>query len=348
MKEKLKDFWSGKRVLITGHTGFKGSWLSVFLNYLGAEIHGISRETKPGIYDKAEIKSLCESENIIDISEHNTDKLNKIVNSVNPDIVFHFAAQSLVIKSYEDPKDTIYSNVIGTYNVLEAVNNNDSIKSLIIATTDKVYKYPEKNNNEEAELGGKDFYSSSKVSAELIVQSFINSIKRKNLGISVVRSGNVIGGGDRSENRLITDLVISLTNSNDFTLRMPESIRPWQYILDSLHGYLLVAQSNYLSNESEVYNLNSDLNNKYNTENIAKLMIDRWGSKNNIIYENNENYKEVSKLVIDSNKAKKKLNWTPKYNIEKTIEEIVDWEKNYMKNEGIDFSTKQVSNFLEN
>ena len=346
MKKQLEDFWKDKVVIITGHTGFKGSWLTLFLKHLGAEVHGISREKKNGIYEKAKIGEICSSENFLDISNFDTSEIEKIIKSISPDVVFHFAAQSLVIKSYEDPKDTIYSNIIGTYNIMESVNASNC-RSLVIATTDKVYKYPEKNNIETSELGGKDFYSSTKVSAELLIQSYISSAKRSELSISVVRSGNVIGGGDRSENRLLTDLVDSLLNSTDFHLRMPKSIRPWQYILDSLSGYLLIAERTFINNESEIYNLNSDLNNSYNTESIAKLMIQNWGTENKIIIKNEDQYKEVKELVINSGKAKEKLDWVPKYEMEEIIQEIINWEKNYIKVEGPEFSLKQIKKYIE-
>jgi CDP-glucose 4,6-dehydratase len=349
MSSDLFSFWTGKNVLITGHTGFKGSWLTVLLHYLGAEVHGISREKKEGIYTKANISSLCKTEYFLDISKKNKEDIDKIIAIINPEIVFHFAAQSLVIKSYEDPSDTVYSNIIGTFNILESANLNNSIKTLVIATTDKVYKYPNAENKEDSELGGQDFYSSTKVSAELLIRSYINSQKRNGLSISVIRSGNVIGGGDRAENRLITDLVKSLTESKDFTLRMPKSIRPWQYVLDSLVGYIMVAESSYKNNESEIYNLNSELNNKYNSQQISQIMFDTWKpNKNKVqILQNTEiEYKEVDILKINSKKAKKKLNWYAKYNIQKIIEEIVSWEKHHIENNGPEFSISQVEEFL--
>ena len=193
---------------------------------------------KNGIYNIANISELFEDEYFFDIGGDSSDELDRVLNEIKPEFIFHFAAQSLVIKSYSDPKDTIYSNIIGTYNILESSNKVSNVKSLIIATTDKVYKNPNQDNHEN-ELGGDDFYSASKVSAEL-TKVFYQSFKNKNLNISVVRSG-VIGGGDRSENRLITDLADKLSNNENVTIRMPNSTRPWQYILDSLNGYLKIA-----------------------------------------------------------------------------------------------------------
>ena len=347
MNDNLNNFWNNKKVLITGHTGFKGSWLTIFLNYLGSEVHGLSREEKPGIYSIANVKELLSSETKADISTYDIDDLNTAISKISPDIVFHLAAQSLVIKSYEDPKDTVYSNVIGTYNVLDSINKSQNTKSLIIATTDKVYKYPEKENKEDAEIGGSDFYSATKSSAELLINAFINSSKNNSLNVSVVRSGNVIGGGDRSENRLMTDLVMALNNDQNFNLRMPESIRPWQYILDSLHGYLLIGQENFEEEKSEIYNLNSKINNDYNSRKIAELMFTNWGTSKEIIFQTDKMYKEVDKLTIDSSKATKNLNWMPKYSVEETVEEIVQWEKYYKKNSGCDYSLNQIKKFIE-
>ena len=349
MKQDLKKFWKNKKVLITGHTGFKGSWLTVFLYFLGAELYGISREEKDGIYKLASISDLCKKEFFLDISDNNLKKLEEIVFSVKPDIVFHFAAQSLVIRGYEDPRDTVNSNINGTFNILDSINTCTTVKTLIIATTDKVYKYPEQNNSENSELGGKDFYSATKVSAELIIQSFINSPKRKDLSITVVRSGNVIGGGDRAENRLITDLVKSLLESKNFTLRMPKSVRPWQFILDSLFGYIKIAENSYEHNESEIFNLNSELNNNYDVEMIAEIMVKKWSPKEDailILKADSTEHKEVDVLRINSKKARKKLNWSAKYNIEKTVDEIINWEKNYEHDSGPDYSISQVAEYL--
>ncbi len=347
MNDNLNNFWNNKKVLITGHTGFKGSWLTIFLNYLGSEVHGLSREEKPGIYSMANVKKLLRSETKADISTYDTGILSTAISKISPDIVFHLAAQSLVIKSYEDPKDTVYSNVIGTYNVLDSINKSENTKSLIIATTDKVYKHPEKENKEEEEIGGSDFYSATKSSAELLINAFNNSSKNNSLNVSVVRSGNVIGGGDRSENRLMTDLITALNNDQNFNIRMPESIRPWQYILDSLHGYLLIGQENFEKQKSEIYNLNSKINNEYNSRKIAELVFNNWGTKKEIIIQTDVNYKEVDKLTIDSSKAIKNLNWMPKYSVEETVEEIVQWEKYHKKNSDCDYSLSQIKKFMQ-
>ena len=205
------DFWKNKKVLITGHTGFKGSWLGIFLKSLNCEIFGLSRETIEGIYQKANLKSIYSQEFFNDISIQNFTENFKEIKKINPDIVFHFAAQSLVYKGYQDPLDTLNSNIIGTFQVLNEISKCSNTKSAIVSTTDKVYKNSEFDNVEESPLGGKDFYSSSKVGQENVIEAF--SRLGYELNISVVRSGNVIGGGDRAEKRLATDLIESLISN---------------------------------------------------------------------------------------------------------------------------------------
>ena len=348
MTQNRNNFFKGKRVLITGHTGFKGSWLTIVLHYLGAAVSGVSREKKEGIYTIANIHNLLASEYFYDIGAKSTKNLEKVMNEVNPEIVFHFAAQSLVIQSYKNPKDTIFSNIIGTYNVLESSNNSQEIRTLVVSTTDKVYRNPNSRNDENSDLGGKDFYSTSKVSAEIIIDSFINIFKKEDLNISIVRSGNVIGGGDRSENRIMTDILNDLKLEKDILLRMPNATRPWQYILDSIDGYLKIAEENYTNRVSEIYNLNSVTNNKYTVKKITELMIEKWESKSKIVLETNKTYNEVENLTINSEKAKEKLGWRAKTSIEQTINKIIAWEKHYLVNSAPDFCLDEVDNYYKN
>ena len=349
MINNFKNFWDSKKIVITGHTGFKGSWLSLFLSNLNAEIHGISREEKDGIYTLGNIKNIFESEAFLDISNSNTGNLDKLINDINPEIIFHFAAQSLVIEGYENPKDTIYSNIIGTYNMMESVNKVSSAKSLVISTTDKVYKYSNLDNIENSELGGKGYYSASKVAVENIISAFINSSKNKNLNISTVRSGNVIGGGDRAPNRLLTDFIEAVITDKDFVLRMPYAIRPWQYVLDSIFGYLLIAENNFNNNNSDIFNLNSKINNKFNSQYLSETFINTWEADIKIITDKDQKYKEVDVLTINSEKAKNKLGWEPIYNIPETIKNIVDWEKAHLlpDNNTSEFSLKQINEYLD-
>jgi CDP-glucose 4,6-dehydratase len=349
MLDNLKKFWGSKKIVITGHTGFKGSWLSLFLKHLDAEIHGISREEKDGIYKLGNLKHIFESEVFLDISDSDSKILYETISKINPDIVFHFAAQSLVIEGYKNPRDTIYSNIIGTFNILEVVSKVDTVKSLIISTTDKVYKFSHLDNTENSELGGKGFYSASKVAVENIIIAFNNSFISNNLKVSTVRSGNVIGGGDRASNRLLTDLTNSVITNQDFTLRMPNSIRPWQYVLDSIFGYLLIAEDNFTNNISDTFNLNSKINNKFTSQYLTERFIEIWGSEIKIITDGNQKYKEVDVLKINSKKAKDKLGWEPLYDIPETINNIVNWEKAHLSanSNNPEFSLRQVDDYIK-
>ena len=339
-------FWKNKKVLITGHTGFKGSWLGIFLKNLDSEIYGISREDKKGLYQMANLKNIYEDELFFDLSSTDTASNFQQIEKINPDIVFHFAAQSLVYQGYKNPLDTLNSNIIGTFNVLNEISKCPDTKSVIVSTTDKVYKNSEFDNVEESPLGGKDFYSSSKVGQENVIEAF--SRLDNQLEISVVRSGNVIGGGDRAEKRLATDLIESLIANKNFILRKPKSIRPWQHVFDSIYGYLLVAQENYLDEKSEIYNLNSEINNKYDAEYLSKKFIELWDSKISIEIEKNEEFKEVDTLIINSSKAKDKLGWKPILPIDEMINETVLWEKQYINDTSPDFSLNQANNYLNN
>ena len=237
----MNSFWKNKNVLVTGHTGFKGSWLVLFLKYFDANVLGISSEKKDGVYDLTNLSSVVDSEEFINLAEDNTT-LESCVASFSPDIIFHFAAQSLVIEGYENPLKTVKSNVVAPMNLIDAINKINENATFVIATTDKVYKNPSNDNTETSELGGLDFYSNSKVSKELLIDAFVNHPDFSKLNLNKVRSGNVIGGGERAKNRLFTDLIYSFNNNLPIEIRNPEHIRPWQYILDSLYGYLLIAK----------------------------------------------------------------------------------------------------------
>jgi len=340
------EFWNNKKVLITGHTGFKGAWLTSFLYTQNCDLFGISKSKKDGVYKLASVSKLMKKEYIFDINECDQKKIDNIFNSINPDIAFHFAAQSIVSESYNNPFNTLNTNAMGTYKILNASNKTQSLRTLIIATTDKVYKVPSKLNIETDELGGTDYYSISKVMAEIIIKSFIEIEKRKDLNISIARSGNVLGGGDRGSNRLLTDLVESCIKNKAFTSRNPQSIRPWQYILDSIYGYILLAQYSEELKVSEIFNLNSKINNKYKSLQLAELFLDSWGNKNKILLENEKNFEEVEALKLNSNKAKAKLNWTASFDVREAIHETVKWEKHYINSNDSEYTLNHIKDYL--
>ena len=249
-------FWKNKKVLVTGHTGFKGRWLSVFLEILGADVHGLSIKSD----DKKIFYSLLDRNYYCDIQNFN--KLKKIVNKIQPEIIFHLAAQSLVLPGYKKVLDTYSTNFMGSINLLEIAKHSKKTKAILVTTTDKVYKNY-KNNiefTEKSELGGKDPYSASKAALEVAIQSFIEVSVHKEIRIASLRAGNVIGGGDYAKNRIMTDLVnFELKNKKKLEIRNPESIRPWQYVLDEVSGYIKLAENLY-KNEKFIgsYNFGPD------------------------------------------------------------------------------------------
>ena len=341
----LKDFYRNKKVLITGHSGFKGSWLALTLFGLGAELYGLSdMSVESGIYKVLKKNKIFKNEYINDITDE--DFVKKTLINQNYDIVFHFAAQGLVSKASEDPKNTILTNVLGTYNVLNATNLNKNIENLIIATTDKVYEEHNAQNTENFKLGGKEFYSASKASSEHIISAFNNTSKRSDLNVGVVRAGNVLGGGDYGKDRVLTDVINSIKSNQNILLRNPKSIRPWQYVLDSIFGYLLVGEYCNENKKSDIFNLNSTTNNKVTVKEFVDKLIECWSlsekieiqiDQNNILYES-----EV--LTIDSTKAKNILGWQPNKEISDICEHIVAYEKNDNK---FNWAVNHINEFID-
>ena len=336
----MKNFWNKKKVLITGHTGFKGSWLSLMLLNFGAQIYGISLSPKKKDLNfiKSNLDKKCKNF-FFDIC--NYKRLNNTIKKIQPDIIFHLAAQPLVIEGYTNPKETYEANTLGTLNILESIKNN-KIKTSIIITTDKVYKNDDikKKFTENDELGGSDPYSSSKHLAELIVQNYnLNFLKKMKLNVVTARAGNVIGGGDRGENRLIPDFFKA---SKKVTLRSPTATRPWQFIIDPLDGYLRLAKFIYKRKlKNDQYSWNFAPNNQIpkNVKYIIETLNTKFNKK--IIYKNNNKIKEKKYLNLDSKKAKKYLNWNCKYNILDSIRKIIEWEQNYKKNSNC-VTTEQI------
>jgi CDP-glucose 4,6-dehydratase len=341
----MNDSWKDKKVLITGHTGFKGSWLSLILNNFGAKVYGLSLSQNNGTYDLLELNKIMESEFFIDISDKK-ENIETYVNKVNPEIIFHFAAQSLVPYAFENPFETIKTNLLGTFNILDISNNNKDISTVVIATTDKVYLNSEEWNKENSLIGGKEFYSISKVFTEISIENFINLYKRENLNISVVRSGNVIGGGERGERRLLTDLYNSVVNNEPLNIRRKDSIRPWQDILDSLSGYIKVAEYSQKMQKSEVFNLNSRNNNGFTVGQLIELYLEFWDKKIKINYLEESNLTESAELRLDSSKAEKVLGWKPKISLHESLNRIVKWEKTNLDEKALNLSKEYINDYF--
>jgi CDP-glucose 4,6-dehydratase len=334
--EQLKKFWSKKRVFVTGHTGFKGSWLSIILTYLNSTVNGYSLNAKKNsLFNKSMISKKLKSNTYADIND--IVKLEKKINQCKPEIIFHLAAQPLVIESYKKPLDTFNTNIVGTLNLLEIIRKVKSVKSVVIITTDKVYKIKKNNKiyNELDQLGGLDPYSASKVGAEIVVKSYIksffNNTKLKNK-ISTARAGNVIGGGDYSKNRLVPDIINAIYSKKNLNIRNPNHIRPWQHVLDPLLGYLTLAQkqySNKIKDTENAWNFGPSKNNFKKVIHIIKY-IKRFHEFKFTLTKNTK-FKETSVLKLSSLKAKKKLNWVSRWNLAETLTKTLEWNTGVKK-----------------
>ncbi len=345
-----KDFWKEKKVLITGHTGFKGSWLTILLNQLGADVYGISNEdAKLSLSRNINLDKFCNS-NIIDI--RNRDDFHKKFNKINPEIIIHLAAQSLVIKSYKDPYLTYSTNLIGLVNVLDAARYSKFSKVFLNVTSDKCYKNTESDQGykEDDTLGGHDPYSNSKACSELISESYKNSFfSESNIACITARAGNVIGGGDWSEDRLVPDIFKSIIENKDLEIRRPEAIRPWQHVLEPLNGYLSLIENAYKdpNKYSEAWNFGPEDENIRTVKNIVDE-ISKNIPINNVNYENTTNFHETSTLKLNISKVKNHLNWLPRWGFKKTIKETCDWYKTYMSKGDIkEITIKQINEYLE-
>jgi CDP-glucose 4,6-dehydratase len=325
-----KIFWKGRKVFITGHTGFKGSWLCIILNKLNAKIFGFSlKPKKKSLFNQSKISKNLSSNTFADIS--NIKLLKKKIKTFKPEIIFHLAAQPLVIDSYKNPLKTFQTNIMGTVNLLECIRDINSIKSVVIITTDKVYKINKKNSiySETDELGGYDPYSSSKVGSEIVVNSYVNSFFKKSIlknRISTARAGNVVGGGDYSENRLLPDIIKSINNNSKLTVRNPNNIRPWQHVIEPLVGYLTLAEYQFrgkIIEKNNVWNFGPNKNSFKRVIDIIKIM--QKFSTFNLSIKKNKKYNETEILKLNSNKSKKILKWHSKMTLQSTLKEVFDW-----------------------
>lgn len=350
----LKKFWKNKKVLIIGHTGFTGSWLTITLDYLGSSISGYSQssEKKHIIYNSLKLKKKLKYNYFADIND--TSSLSKCIKKTQPQIIINLAAQPLVKKSYIEPIQTYKTNVMGAINLLYLCRNLKSVKAILMITTDKVYLNKEKNYSykETDPLGGYDPYSSSKAASEIAISSFEKSFfnQKNSAFIATARSGNIVGGGDWSENRLIPDFIKSYYNKKRFIIRMPESIRPWQHVLEAVYGYLLLAQNLYQKKmyAKGAWNFGPDKKNflkvKYFLKKInaiSKLDI-KWNVKKS-------NFHESKILKLNNNKSKKLLKWKPILSINEMIDLTCSWYKQYLNNKLTlyDLTLNQVKFFFK-
>ena len=328
------SFWKGKKVYLTGHTGFKGSWLSLWLQNMGALVKGYSLDvnTQPALFSQANVAEEMESE-IGDI--RNLEQLTESMVSFSPDILIHMAAQPLVRLSYQEPVDTYTTNVIGTVNVLEAARKCKNLKAIVSVTTDKCYenKEWEWGYRENEPMGGHDPYASSKGCAELVTSAYRRSFfsAEHTASLASARAGNVIGGGDWAEDRLIPDILRAFEKSKPVVIRNPLSTRPWQHVLEPLSGYLVLAQELFVNGDefAEGWNFGPKDEDCKPVSWILDKMVESWGGNASWSLDKKNNPHEAGFLKLDCSKAASRLKWKPKWDLQFTLKSIVDWHQIY-------------------
>lgn len=378
----MLDFYKGKRVFITGHTGFKGSWLAKILAMAGAKVYGYSLAPDDGdnLYDISRVdEQICS--HIGDI--RNFEELKSFFDTAAPEIVFHLAAQPIVRESYKNPRYTYETNVMGTVNICECVRLSDSVRSFVNVTTDKVYENNDLEHSflEDEKLDGFDPYSNSKSCSELVTHAYINSFfTDKEIAVSTARAGNVIGGGDFAKDRIVPDLVRAAINGSEMVLRNPEAVRPFQHVLEALSAYLLLAEKQYEdSSFAGFYNVGPDDNDAVTAERLANMFADSWNelmendgasmqvdSSNELMQKAAENMHadcrsnralaisikpdggphEAKYLRLDTTKIRQKLSWKPKWNIETAMEKTVLWTYEYTKGNGKSAMEEQIMEYF--
>lgn len=344
--DEIRDAISGKTVLVTGHSGFKGGWLAFWLNRLGAHVVGVSLPPDQGpdnLFERGRIGDVCDS-HWLDIRE--AGELQSLFADRRPELVFHLAAQPLVRRGYHDPLLTFSTNVMGTANVLEAARQADSVRAVVCVTTDKVYDnrewaWPYRENDA---LGGIDPYSASKGAAELVARAYMTTLKREPVPylMATARGGNVVGGGDWSEDRIVPDIVRSIRGNEALVLRNPEATRPWQHVLELCLGYLVLAarlskgwSARGAGPEAFVgaYNFGPEPTNEMPVRDLVAVTLDTWGRPDHPIEITGSPLHESTYLRLDSSKAKRELGWRPLLSFDETIRITADWYRQYIQDQ---------------
>lgn len=346
----FNNYYKNKKVFLTGHTGFKGSWLALWLKHLGAEVVGYSLEpnTKPSLFEVLQLDKQIKSVfgNILD-----RGNLEKTMTDFNPDIVFHLAAQPLVRLSYAEPVMTYETNVIGTLNVLEAARKCSNVKALVNVTTDKCYENKEINRGykEDEPMGGYDMYSSSKGCVEIMSSSFRRSFLNdgKGYAMATARAGNVIGGGDWALDRLIPDCIKFINEGKKIEIRNPIAVRPWQHVLEPLSGYLLLGQKLLESGEkyAQGFNFGPYEESVLTVADVAQRVVNYYG-KGEVVVNKTDDLHEANLLMLNIEKANEVLGWKPNYVANQAIEQTVEWYKRFYAGENmIDFTLVQIKQY---
>jgi CDP-glucose 4,6-dehydratase len=347
-------FWKDKKVFITGHTGFKGGWLSLWLASMGAKVTGyaLAPNTKPNLFEVLAIDSLIEKSHIADIRD--LMGLQKAMSEAKSDVVIHMAAQPLVRYSYLNPVETYATNVMGTVHVLESMRTIKSVRASVVVTTDKCYENKEWvwGYRENEPMGGYDPYSNSKGCVELVTSAYRQSYFSRPYSINKVataRSGNVIGGGDWSEDRLIPDAIKAFEKNKPLIIRNPLSTRPWQHVLEPLSGYLILSQALYGQGSifASAWNFGPRDEDNRSVQEMVELVISNWGDSACWEKESLEQPHESNLLKLDCSKARMQLGWIPKWSLELATQKIVDWQKAFLDKENMqEFSLAQINDYM--
>jgi len=347
------QFWAGKKVFLTGHTGFKGSWLSLWLASMGSKVTGYSLapNTTPNLFDVLAINSLIERSHIADIRD--LVSLQKAMSDAKPDVLIHMAAQPLVRYSYSHPVETYATNVMGTVHLLESTRSIDSVRATVVVTTDKCYENKEWvwGYRENEPMGGYDPYSNSKGCAELVTsayrQSYFSHPNSTNK-VASARAGNVIGGGDWSEDRLIPDAIKAFESNKPLMIRNPLATRPWQHVLEPLSGYLILAQALYEKGDhfASAWNFGPGDDDNCSVQEVIDLLIAGWGKSAHWEIEGAEQPHEAHHLKLDCSKARSQLGWVPKWRLETTTQKIVEWQKAFQAKDNMrEVSLAQINEY---
>lgn len=347
------NFWQGKRVFLTGHTGFKGSWLTLMLQQLGAWVYGyaLPPPTDPNLFDLAQVTQALVHSDLADIRDFPT--LKTAMQAAQPEIVIHMAAQPLVKTAIADPLDTFSSNIMGTAHLLEVMRQTPGIQAGVIITSDKAYlPNDDRAHCESDPLGGHEPYAASKACAELLTLAYRETYSHSEQGpqLASARAGNVLGGGDWSPHRLLPDLVHAFSEGRPIPLRYPEAVRPWQFVLDPLCGYLLLAQALCLQgNEfASAWNFGPDLDSTYTVGELSAHSARLWGCETGWVQEPGEHPAETAYLRLNSDKARQKLHWQPKLNLEETLTWTLNWYKAWHTGQDMArYTAAQLTAYLE-
>jgi len=334
MRPISSDFWKGKRVFLTGHTGFKGSWLSLWLQSMGAELHGFALHppTTPALFDEANVAAGMNS-TIGDIRDYNV--VLAAMHACKPDIIIHMAAQPLVRYSYQEPVETYATNVMGTVHVLEAARQVGTAKAIVNVTTDKCYENKEWiwGYREDEPMGGYDPYSNSKGCSELVTSAYRRSFfQQSDIALASARAGNVIGGGDWATDRLVPDILRAFEKSQPVVIRNPNATRPWQHVLEPLSGYLLLAERLFSEGQpfAEGWNFGPHDDDARPVQWIVEDMVKTWSKGASWQLDGGEHPHEANYLKLDISKVKNKLGWQPRWHLASALEKIIEWHRAWL------------------